>query len=373
MGTDTVERFIGFSAAGKMPNNNSQHEELQKALEEAHALIQTLFNSMPIGILLCDSNGNIQASNKSTEELFSRSSRDLSKLNFKTLLRQDSIDIRIWIEGAIGKTTNIDGIKSNDETVPLDATVELIGGNPERVLICLYDVSERHRLEQLKRDFVAMISHDLRTPLTSVQAFLDGLAAGMYDDQLHQAKRRAQNIEADVARLINLVSSLLDIEKMEAGKLTIDPEVFPVERLLDRSVESVRALSERSQIKLQVRRSDCFIYADENQLVQVLVNLLSNAIKFSPKGESVSLTANELENWVEIKVSDNGRGIPESHRAKIFDRFEQVELSDASLKGGTGLGLAICKTIVAAHKGEIGVESEQGKGSTFWLRIPLNR
>ncbi len=342
------------------------------ALEEAHALIRSLFNSMPIGIIICDGSGNIEASNKRCEQFFLRETRELSKLNIVKLIDlPESSDVSSWLMQAVGATTITQGAKATGATMPIEITAEYIGNSKERILLCISDVSERHRIEQLKKDFVAMISHDLRTPLTSVQAFLEGLAAGMYDNALHQARQRAQNTEADVARLINLVNSLLDIEKMEAGKMTIDPEVFPVERLLERSMDSVRALCERSQIKLTSRASDNFLFADENQLVQVIVNLLSNAIKFSPKGETVSIMASESESFILFQIIDHGRGIPETHQSKIFDRFEQVEAGDAILKGGTGLGLAICKAIVSAHGGEIGVTSELGVGSTFWFKIPM--
>jgi len=113
------------------------------------------------------------------------------------------------------------------------------------------------------------------------------------------------------------------------------------------------------------------VIGDENRIVQVLVNLLSNAVKFSPRGSAITMSAQETAGFVEVAVRDRGRGVPRSYQRSIFERFQQVEASDSRQKGGTGLGLAICKTIVEQHGGTIGVESEVGRGSTFWFRIPM--
>lgn len=241
----------------------------------------------------------------------------------------------------------------------------------DKTIFCtIHDVTQRKRLEKLKREFVAMVSHDLRTPLTSFQCFLEGFADGMYDTSLDAAKKRARNSEADIGRLISLVSSLLDMEKMESGKMKIEVSLFPVQNLLSRSIESVRGFAEQNKVNLTFDAADVFLNADEDQLVQVIVNLIGNAIKFSPKLSTVQVQALELENDIEFRITDQGRGIPAAFVDKVFDRFEQVESSDAKVKGGTGLGLAICKAIVQAHNGTIGVNSIEGSGSTFWFRIP---
>ncbi|MGH9550050.1 MAG: sensor histidine kinase, partial [Terriglobales bacterium] len=132
----------------------------------------------------------------------------------------------------------------------------------------------------------------------------------------------------------------------------------------------VHAFADQNGIKLEFQPTNSQVFADGDRLVQVLVNLISNACKFSPKGQTVTVSVEEIPNWVEIKVTDRGRGIPAKYKGLLFQRFQQVEASDARKKGGTGLGLAICKGIIEAHNGTIGVESEEGKGSVFWFRIP---
>ncbi|HEY9788106.1 MAG TPA: ATP-binding protein [Candidatus Obscuribacterales bacterium] len=244
----------------------------------------------------------------------------------------------------------------------------------DEALFCVArDVTERKKVEQLKRDFVAMISHDLRTPLSSVQIYLEMVSEGFFDSKLDELRRKAKFSEADVSRLINLINNLLDIEKMEAGKMEISTKPIDADEIVARSINSVQSLAERKNIELRYEEFHTTVMADEEQLVQVLVNLLSNAIKFTEATHFIDVKIVNHEDCAEFQVIDQGRGISPEFKDKIFDRFQQVELQDAREKGGSGLGLAICKAIVVAHGGEIGVESELNKGSKFWFRIPLHK
>ncbi len=215
-----------------------------------------------------------------------------------------------------------------------------------------------------------MVSHDLRTPLTSVQAFLEMVSQGIYDNNPEKIRSKAKHSEADIGRLITMINSLLQLEKMEAGHIEIVQANTQVEDVVERAINSVVSLAERTNITLQTKVCDAVIYADEDQLIQVLVNLLSNAIKFSNANSSVIVEAVELDEAVEFRVIDSGRGIAADFIDKVFDRFKQVELSDSRVKGGTGLGLAVCKMLVEAHDGRIWVTSVEGKGSTFHFLIP---
>jgi signal transduction histidine kinase len=158
---------------------------------------------------------------------------------------------------------------------------------------------------------------------------------------------------------------------MESGKVEVYLEDTEIGEVVRRSLEAVRSLAERGKISLQSDVFVCEIRADGNKLIQVLVNLLGNAIKFAPPNTTVSTSMKLCEEYLEIRIADQGKGIPKEFRDKIFDRFEQVSIDDNRVKGGTGLGLAISKSIVVAHDGSIGVDSEEGAGSTFWIRLPL--
>ena len=225
-----------------------------------------------------------------------------------------------------------------------------------------------------KQELVSMVSHDLRTPLTSVQASLTLLSEGVLGVLPARAVKEVTNAENNTTRLINLINDLLDIEKMEAGQLRIDCHKTPVQLPFERSFEAVKAFAEKQNVTIKIVESDYEIYADGDRIIQVLVNLLSNAIKFSPAESTVTLEAVPVGEMIELRVIDQGRGIPASFLPQMFQRFQQVDqIGDAKKKKGTGLGLAICKSLVELHGGDIGVRSEEGKGSTFWFQIPKEK
>jgi signal transduction histidine kinase len=225
--------------------------------------------------------------------------------------------------------------------------------------------------DKVKKQLISMVSHELRTPLTSVSATLPLLAAGALGELPGPAVRRLTGTESDVNRLISLINDLLDIEKMEAGKLEMRFASTKAQAVLARALMAVCGFAENKGVTITAPESEAVIWADEGRLIQVLVNLLSNAIKFSPPGGTIAVTVNVSPQFVEFRVHDEGRGVPREHQERIFERFAQVQSTDATVKGGTGLGLAISKAIVVQHGGSIGVESLDDQGSTFWFQIPV--
>lgn len=242
----------------------------------------------------------------------------------------------------------------------------------EEALFCVvHDITERKRIEQLKQDFVAMVSHDLKTPLTTIQMVHSLFEANAYGVISAEGQHSLQMAQESTERLIRLVNNLLDIEKLESGTINVQIEDISVSQVVQSSLSSVFATAENKGITVKSSVSpDLRILGDEERLVQVVVNLLSNAIKFSNKGDSIQVEAEVVGTMVEFAVKDEGRGVPENLQEAIFEKFKQVERSDETKKGGTGLGLAICKAIVERHGGKIGVRSKPGQGSTFWFQIP---
>jgi signal transduction histidine kinase len=165
-----------------------------------------------------------------------------------------------------------------------------------------------------------------------------------------------------------LIEDILDLERLETGKLELQISHVPIDSILRRAMESLAAFGAQG-VRVEAPTVSSSIYGDADRIVQVLVNLLSNAVKFSPPGGVVTIAVTSDGKWTEFRVIDHGRGVPAGHRRAIFERFRQVDPSDAREKGGTGLGLAICKSIVEQHGGSIGVESEEGAGSAFWFRL----
>lgn len=231
--------------------------------------------------------------------------------------------------------------------------------------------SELIELEKFKKELTAVVSHELRTPLTSIHGVILLLQCGALGKQNEAAQSKISIAERNTRRLIKLINDLLDIEKMEADSMQMSMVSCQLDPIIDQAIDAVAEFAASHQVTVQTSKSGLWVNADSDRLVQVLINLLSNAVKYSPQGGTVTLQTSPAENFATVQVIDNGHGIPEEFRSKIFDKFQQVQESDAKEKKGTGLGLAICKAIVEQHGGEVGVDSAIGTGSTFWFRIPL--
>lgn len=213
-----------------------------------------------------------------------------------------------------------------------------------------------------------MVSHDLRTPLTSLSAMLTVLESGVLGNLPERALNRLQSAQATLARLMQLVDELLDIRRLEEGKMDIAIRACDLLPIIDQSVQAVADLAEKKSVSFEKPDRSVRVLVDEKRIVQVLVNLISNAVKFSFKGGAVKIVIEENEEEVEVQVIDAGQGMSLKNRSAVFDRFRQTETGAAT--GGSGLGLNICKAIIDEHNGAIGFDSKEGVGSKFWFRVP---
>ncbi len=243
----------------------------------------------------------------------------------------------------------------------------------EKTIFCvIHDVSERKEAERMKQEVVAMITHDLRTPLSTIRNFHEMLSTGLLGELTEKAERMLVLAERNAGRMLSLINDLLDVEKIKAGMMELTKEEVSAENVLEQTAQSLCALAAESGVKLvtQSNGSDLNFYVDEDKISRVVTNLVSNAIKFSPRDSSITLKAETVNGNVQINIEDQGRGIPQDKIANIFDSFQQVSAQDHAKSGGSGLGLAICKAIVELHGGEISVKSTEGKGSIFTFSIP---
>ena len=195
------------------------------------------------------------------------------------------------------------------------------------------------------------------------------MAGGVVGELTGQGEELLTIAVNNTDRLIRLISDILDLEKIESGKMELRISSFQVDELLDRAIEEMRGLAAEGGIEIEKKIEACLVDVDSDAVIQILTNLISNAVKFSEPGSRISLAARCLEGKAEIRVEDNGRGIPSGALGGIFDRFRQVDSSDRREKGETGLGLAICSAIVTQHGGRIWVESEPGEGSIFFFTL----
>ncbi|MBI4372543.1 MAG: response regulator [Candidatus Omnitrophica bacterium] len=233
---------------------------------------------------------------------------------------------------------------------------------------------ELKKLDQLKSDFIASVSHDIRTPLNSVQESIALILEGIVDTHEDQGKNVLEIAKRSIHRLTAMINDLLDFSKLEAGKMRLHLEPSDVQVLIDEVLGSLRSLAEKKKIKFDFQPAKEFpkVPCDPERMVQVLTNLVGNAIKFTPEGGSITVRAEATpQGRINITVQDSGIGIAKEDLARVFERFEQVQGANPKGVKGTGLGLSICKEIMRLHGGQIWAESELGKGSRFIISMAM--
>jgi len=237
-----------------------------------------------------------------------------------------------------------------------------------------HDVTAQLEAERMKKEFTSTLSHELRTPLTSIIGSLQLINAGVLGEVTKDVRDLTEVAERNSQRLLDLINDILDIEKIDSGKLTLNPEVLSVDDLVREAMLLNKGFGDRFKVRFEsqgelLRRE---VNADRKRLLQVMTNLLSNAAKFSPEGEVVQISTEEHGAWLRVAVHDRGPGIPEAFRSRIFGRFTQADSTTSRHKGGTGLGLAICKRLIEMMQGRIGFQDRDGGGTSFWFELPAH-
>ncbi len=236
-----------------------------------------------------------------------------------------------------------------------------------------YTVEELKELDRVKTDFLSLASHELRTPMTSVKGSLSLILSGNLSEVTPDVKELLLISEKETDRLIRLINDILDLTKIEAHKMPLVKNWFPLTDVIETVIESLQGLFKATGVKVNIEASavNCEILADKDRVQQVLTNLLSNAIKFSPKGTDVNVGVDfNPKGLVTVSVRDKGPGIKEEDQDHMFEKFRSKDLGKSKIMKGTGLGLPICKALIEEHEGTIGLESEVGVGSTFFFTLP---
>lgn len=368
--TPYIEQGLIYAAGRDITEARKSEAEVRAS----EAALRSIILGSLSGIVTFDTAGNIESVNPAAEAILGYSYAQLAGENVSVFLPNPPPDLasfqRQAVRDSLGKVTEWQVRHADGRLIDIELSLfEFQTADGPRVACNLHDVSQRREVDRMKREFLATVSHELRTPLTSIRGSLDLLGAGVLGALGPQAQEVVSIAHRNTTRLIGLINDLLDLDRLDVGKLEIHPETVEVDHLVLTAVESVRAFAEQSGVAVEVSRLAATVVADSDRMVQVLVNLLSNAVKFSNRGSAIQIDALRQGPDVAIRVRDRGRGIPQTHLATIFDRFQQVEASDARSKGGSGLGLAICRAIMELHGGTIEVESEEGKGSTFTVRL----
>ncbi|OOZ39449.1 hypothetical protein BOW53_11590 [Solemya pervernicosa gill symbiont] len=352
-------------------------------LEEREGRLQAILDNAGDAIITIDSEGFIQTFNPAAEQIFGYTSIEILGVNVDRLMPEPyhsahhgylSNYLRSGKRKIIGIGREVEALRKNGEVFPIDLQVTEIMLAEERFFVgIIRDITERKKIERMKSEFISTVSHELRTPLTSIQGSLGLITGGVAGELPPQVQSMLGIAQKNSERLIRLINDILDIEKIESGKMLFKFEPLDVVKLLEVSIESNHGYAEKHGVELQLEHSldSLQINVDSDRFNQVMANLISNAVKYSPERGVVRICAERNHNDVLISVIDQGSGIPAEFHDKIFMKFSQADASDTREKGGTGLGLSIAKAIVEKHGGEISFRSESGQGAVFYFRLPL--
>ena len=346
-----------------------------------------MFDGAVDGMLWLDGNGHLTRMNPSISRMFGYSKDQLLGQHVLVLMEHPFSleDASVWLTGVgmagvdgAGRRQEFLGKRANGSTFESEVAISRVEGSGDEegkfdFVASIRDISARKQAERMKTEFVSTVSHELRTPLTSIGGSL-GLVMGGAAGPLEEKTRRLIGIaHSNCERLIRLINDILDIEKIESGKMEFAVRRMQVGSLVRRTQEAMTGFAEQHGVVITTDMPPwplCII-GDPDRLEQLVTNLLSNAIKHSPEGGAVELFCMQEAGRARIEIRDRGAGIPLAFRQCIFEKFAMADASDSRAKGGTGLGLSIAREIARRHGGEIGFADREGGGTVFYLDLPL--
>ncbi|MBE0615453.1 MAG: PAS domain-containing protein [Burkholderiales bacterium] len=368
-----VARVVGVA------QDVSEVKHAEQALRASEQELRLITDSVPAFIGYTDAKENIQFCNRAVAAFVGEQPQDLIGRSLHQLYGEDVYaTLQPYVKRALAgekvqfqrrQTRRDGGVTELDATyIPRRGAL----GEVEGFYWLATDITELKRLDRLKSEFVSTVSHELRTPLTSIRGSLGILAGGVAGPLSDKVKGFIDIAKDNCERLIRLINDILDMEKIESGKMTFQLQVLDLMQLIEQTVKANEGFAAQHKVRLQIisARPGAKVHVDADRLAQVLTNLISNACKFSPVEGSVDITVSGHDERCFVGVVDHGPGISEEFRKRIFQKFSQEDSSDMRQKGGTGLGLSISKAIIEGLGGEIGFETEVGGGSTFYFYLP---
>lgn len=356
--------------------------QLYLKLTEEKDQLQATLQSLLTGIFMVETTGHVSLVNPAARHMFGMDDLDLAGQEYWELIPTEEVNalVRTAIEDGVEGQAEIEitGRAGGDARI-FQVQTSIVRGEHNGhvhvmgVVAIFNDITEIRNVERMKTAFVSTVSHELRTPLTSIKGFISTLLQdkeGYYDAEARQEFYGIIDSECD--RLQRLIEDLLNVSRIESGRAlqmhwtTFDPVVS-----VERALQAQRSFSDRHELVLDAPAGVPMILGDADKFDQMMTNLVSNAIKYAPRGGEVRITLTPLDELLRVSVADHGIGIPADKLARVFEKFERVDDRDTRQAGGTGIGLYLVKHLVERHEGEIWVESEVGKGSTFTFEIPI--
>ena len=368
-----VARVIGVA------QDVSEIRQAERALRASEQELRLITDSVPAFIGYADANENLLFCNLALATFVGKRPKDLIGRPLRQLYGEEVYRVlQPYAQRALaGEKVQFQRRQATRDGALIDLDVTYIPrrgalGAVEGFYSLITDITELKRLDRMKSEFVSTVSHELRTPLTSIRGSLGILAGGVAGPLSDKVRGFIDIAKDNCERLIRLINDILDMEKIESGKMTFQLQVFDLMELIGQTVKANEGFAAQHGVRLQLvsPRPGTKVQADSDRLAQVLTNLISNACKFSPAQASVDIAVSGHDERIRVDVIDHGPGISETFRKRIFQKFSQEDSSDMRQKGGTGLGLSISKAIIEGLGGEIGFDTEAGKGSTFYFYLP---
>ncbi len=360
----------------------TEREQAEEALRESEARMRAIVDTAVDGIITIDERRIVQSFNSAASQIFGYAPDEVIGQNVNMLMPEPYHSkhdgyvgnyLRTGVKKVIGIGREVVGQRKDGTTFPMDLAVSEVQLGDRRLFTgTVRDITERKEIERMKNEFVSTVSHELRTPLTSIHGSLGLIIGGAAGELPAQAKGLLDIAYNNSDRLVRLINDILDIEKIESGKMEFHFAPLKLMPLVEEAIEDNRAYAEQFGVKFVLENTlpDVKVNADSDRLIQVFTNLLSNATKFSPSNGTVEISVSRHNKIIRVSITDRGPGIPEEFRSRIFQKFAQADSSDTRQKGGTGLGLSITKAIVEKHDGQIGFETETNVGTTFYFDLP---
>ena len=348
------------------------------------ARLEAVMDGAVNGIVSIDALGRIRYVNRALLEMFGYGREDLLGRNVSILSPEPHASahddyLRAYARTGqariLGRPIEVEAVRADGARFPVRLAVSSHRVDGARTFTGLIaDLSEERRTERMKAEFVSTVSHELRTPLASIKGALSLLRSGVAGPLPEAATEMLDMAQANGERLIRLINDILDIEKIAAGEMPFERTRLDLRALAEASLAEMSSMAEARGVRLVAAPPDhpgpAEVVGDPGRIGQVLANLVSNAVKHSDPGDVVEVSVSRAEEGWRVSVTDQGPGVPEAFRERVFSRFAQADGSDSRAKGGTGLGLSIARAIVEAHEGEIGFECPPGGGAVFAFRLP---
>lgn len=368
---------IVVKGADEIADFNAAFQRMSAQLAAVAERERALFENSSDMICVLDEKLNFSRVNKAAARLCKLDSDELLQKPVHFILLADENEIskieHLLISArTTGSASTFESQLKSPEGKPISTLWSAFWSPDKKYCHCvIHDISEERKLDKMRQSFLKLIAADFSKPLNHIAELVERLSSGSSGDLPENATKKIAGATSTLGRMVSMVDELIQLETLKSSSLNLVKQKIPVVDVLSETVKDTESSAEKRQIKLQIECDPSLnFYVDSDRIVRVLMNFVSNAIKFSPEGSTVIIRASEDIAKITISVIDNGRGIPREALSKLFQAFQQVETADGKRGKGTGLGLVVCKKIIEEHEGQIGVESEEGKGSRFWIQIP---